>query len=148
MICRSAITTAVVASSFLVAPTAQSSPLVAAPECPPGTHVNPDDLSSCLPNTPGNDYVAFAVANNGYAYAGKGISERESTRIAMAGCVATTNSACEIVASTHNNCVAIATDMTTGAVQAGVGTTPDAASANALATLSNGQVYATECPEP
>ncbi|WP_407662980.1 DUF4189 domain-containing protein [Mycolicibacterium helvum] len=150
MICRFAITTAVVASGFLVAPAAHSTPLVAASPCAPGTYVNPDDLSACIPNAPGNDYVALSASvSAGRTFWGTAPSEREADRVSIAQCVASTNSACEMIARTHNGCIAVAySDGATPASEAGIGLTPDAASAESLARLHGGQVYDVKCSAP
>ncbi|WP_407662954.1 DUF4189 domain-containing protein [Mycolicibacterium helvum] len=151
MICRFAIATAAVASSFLVAPAAHSTPVIATLECPPGTYVNPDDLNACLPNTPGNDHVALSVSASAQElYWGRGSSPQEASRISMAQCVAATNSACEIIAQTQNGCIALAYDDDPMA-QAGIGPTPEAASTDALSRLNHhgeGHIWASYCSSP
>ncbi|BBZ77759.1 hypothetical protein MANY_30960 [Mycolicibacterium anyangense] len=151
MICRFAIITALVTVGFLVTPAAHATPVVAAPQCPPGSYVNPDDLSACLPNTPGNDYVALsASASAQELYWGRGSSPQEASRISIAQCIAATNSACETIAQTQNGCIALAYDddpMT----QAGIGPTPEAASADALSRLNHngeGHIWAYYCSAP
>ncbi|WP_442930447.1 DUF4189 domain-containing protein [Mycobacterium sp. NBC_00419] len=149
---RFVIATALVALSLVVAPAAHATPLVAGPPCPPGTYVNLNDISGpCLSNTPGNDYLAYAVSvSANRTFWGTGASEREADTSAMVECAASTNSACDLIAHTRNGCIAIASgDLpnSEGVIpsEAGVGPSADAASADAVARLHGGQVYDLNC---
>src|SRR5262245_8945521 len=78
--------------------TAEASTWVTGPACEPGFYVNPDDLAGgCLPPTPGNSYVALSISpSSGGGGWGMADSEEEAARIAIAQCVANSNSVCEV----------------------------------------------------
>ncbi|QIV81752.1 DUF4189 domain-containing protein [Mycolicibacterium frederiksbergense] len=97
-------------------------------------YVDPNNLSTCLAATPGNDYVALAASPGlptaGAAYGGAA-SQGEADRIAMAQCVAGTNSTCEIIARAYHACAAIAL-APDGSMVSGVGPDPNAAATAAM----------------
>lgn len=118
--------------------------------CPEGMYVDPNNLSSCLAATPGNDYVALAASPGlptaGAAYGGAA-SQGEADRIAMAQCVAGTNSTCEIIARAYHACAAIAL-APNGSMVSGVGPDPNAAATAAMNAAPGGQALGGRCSEP
>jgi hypothetical protein len=140
----------VAVAGFALAPNANAIIFRTAPSCAPGFFVNPDDLSGeCLAPSPGNDYVALAVSPiTGDGGWGNGATRNEAERIAVAQCVASSNSVCDVLASTHNGCAARAVDTVSGVYNGGIGANPDSASADALGPLQNGQMMYVECSKP
>jgi hypothetical protein len=136
-------------SIALIAP-ANAEPWMTAPSCPSGNYVNPDDLNgACLPATTGNDYVALAISTStGMMGWGTASTQDDANRVAVAQCVASSNSVCEAIAGTHHGCSAIAQDAGSGVVNGGIGSDPNSATADALRMLPNGQVVAVQCSQP
>jgi hypothetical protein len=141
---------AVVAAVGLIAlsaPQALASPT--AGPCPPGYYVSPDDLTMCLPPTPGNTFVSIAASTTtGLAGWGSAHSMEEADRIAIAQCTANTNSVCSVVANASNGCVAYAVDAATRTIGGGAGPDPSSAAANALFGLANGEILTVRCSRP
>jgi len=141
-----------VITAFAAAPSpfADASVLPSAPACPPGYFINPDDLSgACLPPTPGNNFVSIAASTTtGEAGWGSGASQKEADRIAVAQCVAATNSICDVVAAAGNGCVAYAVDAASRVFAGGNGFDSESAAASALDGLPNGTVLTVQCSRP
>ena len=136
---------AVAAVGLMAVPT---SPAHAA-GCPPGYFVSPDDLTVCLPPTPGNDFVSIAASTtNGAAGWGSGSSFEDADRIAVAQCVANTGSVCSVVVNAGNGCVAYAVDAIARKFGGGAGPDPASAAADALEGLANGEVATVQCSGP
>jgi hypothetical protein len=131
------------------AATADAHSWASAPACPPGSYTNPDDLNgACLPGGPHNDFVALAVSpssdQGGWGTDG---NQDGADRIALAQCVANSNSVCQVVARMHNGCAAIAIDGS-AVVHGGTGADAASASANALSGLTDGQLVTVQCSKP
>ncbi len=117
--------------------------------CPPGYYISPNDLTVCLPPTPGNMFVSIAVsAVTGQGGWGSGPSMEEADRIALAQCTANTNSLCSVVANAGYGCVAYAVDAASGKSSGGSGPDPASAVADALHGLANGEVVTVRCSHP
>jgi len=156
---RSRVAAAVAAAGVIAMPAPHapaavgaSPPLPAAPTtgpCPPGYYVSPDDLTECLPPTPGNMFVSIAASTTtGQAGWGSGGSMEEADRIAVAQCTANTNSVCSVVTNAGNGCVAYAVDAATRTIGGGAGPDPASAAADALLGLANGEVLTVQCARP
>lgn len=130
------------AAPAIPAPAAQSA-------CAPGSYVDPNNLSSCLPATPGNDYVALAVpvSRPGLAMYGTGSSQASANQIAIAQCVTHNNSTCQVQVSARHACVALALDPT-GRFVGGVGPDLATASAKAMDAAPGGQAAGGYCADP
>jgi hypothetical protein len=117
--------------------------------CPAGSYVDPANLSSCLPSTAGNDYVSLATSPSNVAATafGTATGQGEADAIAMAQCVARSNSACLVAARAYHACAQIALD-TNGAVVAGVGPDIGSATAAALDAAPGGRVLGGHCADP
>lgn len=117
--------------------------------CPEGSYVDPSNLSSCLAATPGNDYVALATSLSNPAAAGYGTatSQGQADQIAMAQCIARSNSACQVAARAFHACAAFALGAN-GIVVGGVGPDPSTAAADALNAAPGGRPLGGHCAEP
>lgn len=122
---------------------------IASTGCPPGTYVNPDNLGSCLPSTPGNDFVSMAAApsNPTAATFGTATSQAEADDIAIAQCVAMTNATCRVAAQAYHACAAFAVD-TNGVFVSGGGPDIAAAAADALTAAPGAQIIGGRCADP
>jgi hypothetical protein len=141
---------AVLAASISSSAVASADTWMLAPGCPPGTYTNPDDLSgACLPGTPGNHYVAVAFSHStGLAGWGTADSQGQADQIALAQCVANTNSVCQVIVGTHNGCVAYAVAGDGSVAQGGAGVDTASASDDALSKLPGGNVMWAQCSAP
>lgn len=117
--------------------------------CPDGTYVDPTNLSSCVLSTPGNDYVALAASPSMPTAAafGAATNQGEADQIAIAQCIAGTNSACQVVARAYHACAAIALSPN-GNLAGGTGHNLDAATAAALNSAPGGHALGGRCSEP
>lgn len=117
--------------------------------CPEGSYVDPTNLSSCLPDTPGNDYVSLAASSSNPAAGAFGTAptQGKADDIAIAQCVAGSNSACQVIARAYHACAAYALGAN-GIIVGGVGPDPSTASADALNAAAGGPALGGHCAEP
>ena len=136
----------IVAVAFGIAVATSGGAAAESPVCGPGTYVSPDDLNVCLPATAGNDYVALAYSpSTGAGGWGTADTQDRANQIAMAQCVASSNSVCQVIAAVHHGCAAYAIDAESGVVQGGTGADGASAAADALRGLPRGVVSAVQC---
>lgn len=135
-----------------VAPPANTGDSVGEPNamgCPSGWYVDPANLSSCLAPTPGNDFVSLATSssNPGGVAFGSAPDQAQADDIAVAQCVALTNSACRVAAQAYHACAAVALTAS-GTVVGGMGPDPESASVAALDAAPGGTPLGGYCAEP
>jgi hypothetical protein len=148
MILRARMGAAVLLLGLTCAPAAEADTWPTAPACPAGTYTNPDDLTgACLSGTPGNDWVSIAFSpSTGLAGWGTAAAGDQADRVAVAQCVANTNSVCEVIAGIHDGCAAYAVAGDGSTVGGGVCVDSPAASGDALSKLpAGGQVTFVKC---
>lgn len=117
--------------------------------CPQGTYIDPANLNSCIASTPGNDYVSVATPSDNPTVAtfGAASSQSDADKIAVAQCIAGTNSTCQVAAQAFHACAAFAVGAN-GNIVGGVGPSLDAASANASKAAPGGRVVGGRCSDP
>ncbi len=117
--------------------------------CPQGSYVDPGNLNSCLAATPGNDYVSLATSSSNPTMATFGAATTQSgaDEIAVAQCIAGTNSTCQVAAQAYHACAAFAVGAN-GSIVGGVGRNLDAAHADASKAAPGGRVVGARCSDP
>ena len=130
-------------------PSISSNDPTATTGCPQGSYVDPSDLRSCLPDTPGNDYVSLATpsSNPTATTFGTATTQSKADEIAIAQCVSRSRSTCLVSAQAYHACVHLAV-RTNGVVVSGVGPDLASASAAALKAAPGGQMLGGYCADP